>query len=220
MITHRYHTVQFYLRYGVGPHLAPNLKTSDEIDKHFVESEAHPKQATELAPEMAARTPVDAAVDAVAEETCEVEEIQALLHPTSAMQVTLPNYPSDPPTSKKPNKKSHRRKRRGSEVHSEGKYSTNSPSSSTVNDEILPLNVAEKSSAPVGLTIEEASTAAADPDIPAVLVDPPSKGTSCAPSRDEEILEALRDIVRKCTVQDPDKRASAAEVYATLEKLL
>lgn len=185
-----------------------------------MESEAHPKQAMELAPEMAARTPVDAAVDAVAEGTGEVEESQALLHPTSAMQVTLPNYPADPPTSKKPNKKSHRRKRRGSEVHSEGKYSTNSPSSSTVNDEILPLTVAEKSSAPVGLTIEEAPTAAADPDIPAVLVDPPSKSTSCAPSRDEEILEALRDIVRKCTVQDPDKRASAAEVYATLEKLL
>lgn len=47
-------------------------------------------QATELAPEMAARTPVDAAVDAVAEGTCEVEEIQALLHPTSAMQVGCP----------------------------------------------------------------------------------------------------------------------------------
>ncbi|CAN7939739.1 unnamed protein product [Ixodes hexagonus] len=179
----------------------------------------------DVGPQVAAQAPINA----VTEETGDAEETQALLHPANAMQVTLPDSPADPAPSKKSGKKSHRRKRRGSEVPSESKYSTNSPSSSTVNDEILPLTVellasmdtvAEKSSSPVALTIEETSVPAVGLDVPAVLVEPPSKSTSCAPSKDEEILEALRDIVRKCTVQDPDKRASAAEVYATLEKLL
>lgn len=170
----------------------------------------------DLAPEMAAQTPIGAIV-AVAEETGDAEETQALLS-ANAMQVTAPNAPADPPPSKKSGKKNHRRKRRGSEGASEGKYSTNSPSSSTMNDEILPLT--EKSSTPVGGTVEETSKPLVDPVVPAVVVEPPSNSTSSAPSKDEEILEALRDIVRKCTVQDPDKRASAAEVYATLEKLL
>lgn len=159
----------------------------------------------------------------------DIEEMQLLLLPalteaatatqvmsTTAVSSALPA--ASPRKSSK--KKNHRRKRRGSEVHSveDGKYSTHSPSSSTVNDEIcVPLT--EKDSTPGEVTIDEvAPTDRAD--IPTVLVEPPSNTPSCAPSRDEEILEVLRDIVRNCTVQDPEKRASAAEVYATLEKLL
>lgn len=101
----------------------------------------------------------------------------------------------------------------------DSKYSTNSPSSSTVNDEILVPLTDSKSSAAIELTILEASPIDSA-DIPTVLVQPPSSTPSLSASKDEQILEALREVVRNCSVQDPDKRTSAAEVHAMLSKLL
>ncbi|XP_077534082.1 uncharacterized protein LOC144146033 isoform X1 [Haemaphysalis longicornis] len=132
------------------------------------------------------------------------------------------HLPSVPPTSRKSTKKKARRRKReesGTQSVADSKYSTNSPSSSTVNDEIFVPLTDSKSSAAMELTILETSPADAA-DIPTVLVQPPSSTPSVTACRDEQILEALREIVRNCTVQDPEKRASAAEVHAALSKLL
>nr|XP_037269874.1 uncharacterized protein LOC119161481 isoform X4 [Rhipicephalus microplus] len=75
------------------------------------------------------------------------EETHQLLHPLSHhTQVTHPpsSSPSHSSSRKSSKKKSHRKRRQGSVSQSvaDSKYSTNSPSSSTVNDEILvPLTV-------------------------------------------------------------------------------
>ncbi|XP_049515167.1 uncharacterized protein LOC119436617 isoform X2 [Dermacentor silvarum] len=129
-----------------------------------------------------------------------------------------PNHSSSRKSSKK---KAHRKRRQGSVSQSvaDSKYSTNSPSSSTVNDEIFVPLTDSKSSAAMELTILEASPIDSA-DIPTVLVQPPSSTPSITASKDEQILEALREIVRNCTVQDPEKRPSATQVHTMLSKLL
>ncbi|KAL3242730.1 hypothetical protein MRX96_002498 [Rhipicephalus microplus] len=152
------------------------------------------------------------------------EETHQLLHPLSHhTQVTHPpsSSPSHSSSRKSSKKKSHRKRRQGSVSQSvaDSKYSTNSPSSSTVNDEILVPLTDSKSSAAIELTILEAPSIDSS-DIPTVLVQPPSSTPSISASKDEQILEALREVVRNCSVQDPDKRTSAAEVHAMLSKFL
>ncbi|XP_037559464.1 uncharacterized protein LOC119436617 isoform X3 [Dermacentor silvarum] len=156
----------------------------------------------------------------------ETPETHRLLQPPSySTQVTNspsvspnPNHSSSRKSSKK---KAHRKRRQGSVSQSvaDSKYSTNSPSSSTVNDEIFVPLTDSKSSAAMELTILEASPIDSA-DIPTVLVQPPSSTPSITASKDEQILEALREIVRNCTVQDPEKRPSATQVHTMLSKLL
>lgn len=170
------------------------------------------------APEMAPQT---TSIANAGDDSQNLEEMQQLLQPPPH-PAQAGHLPSAPPTSRKSTKKkARRRKREGSGTQSvaDSKYSTNSPSSSTVNDEIFVPLTDGKSSAAMELTILETSPADAA-DIPTVLVQPPSSTPSVTACRDEQILEALREIVRNCTVQDPEKRASAAEVHAALSKLL
>ncbi|XP_064463957.1 uncharacterized protein LOC135375162 [Ornithodoros turicata] len=154
---------------------------------------------------------------AAPEDSINPEELELLTSPSSSVQVTVPE--TVPEASQKPlrpkrtsKRKSHKKKRSGSEVQS---VTTNSPSSSTMNDETV---ISDVCSSPVESTIQEASRSD-DVEVPTVLVDPGIPATSAA-SLDEQILEVLRDIVRKCSVQDAGKRPSAAEVYSTLEKYL
>ncbi|XP_065290521.1 uncharacterized protein [Dermacentor albipictus] len=176
------------------------------------------------APEMAPQTTSNVAGGGI-NDFQDFEETHRLLQlPSRSTQVT--NSPSASPNPdhsprKSSKKKAHRKRRQGSVSQSvaDSKYSTNSPSSSTVNDEIFVPLTDSKSSAAMELTILEASPDDSA-DIPTVLVQPPSSTPSITASRDEQILEALREIVRNCTVQDPEKRASAAQVHAMLSKLL
>ncbi|XP_054918864.1 uncharacterized protein [Dermacentor andersoni] len=176
------------------------------------------------APEMAPQTTSNAAGGGI-NDFQDFEETHRLLQlPSHSTQVT--NSPSASPNPdhsprKSSKKKAHRKRRQGSVSQSvaDSKYSTNSPSSSTVNDEIFVPLTDSKSSAAMELTILEASPIDSA-DIPTVLVQPPSSTPSITASKDEQILEALREIVRNCTVQDPEKRASAAQVHAMLSKLL
>ncbi|XP_077504214.1 uncharacterized protein LOC144114388 isoform X1 [Amblyomma americanum] len=126
-----------------------------------------------------------------------LEEIQHLLQPpphSSQVSHLPPASPTHSSLRKSSKKKTHRKKRQGSVTQSvaDSKYSTNSPSSSTVNDENFVPLTDSKSSATMELTILEASPIDSA-DIPTVLVQPPSTTPSLTACKDEQILEAMQD---------------------------
>ncbi|KAL3242731.1 hypothetical protein MRX96_002498 [Rhipicephalus microplus] len=137
------------------------------------------------------------------------EETHQLLHPLSHhTQVTHPpsSSPSHSSSRKSSKKKSHRKRRQGSVSQSvaDSKYSTNSPSSSTVNDEILrygftPSRKKGKKKAPSSTASSYQSELLDDDSCSTVFTIEKLRGDSYMPTTETDELRRQR---RELCIQD------------------